>query len=422
VAGKNIKKSNKLTQKPKVVRGVIGGQPIDVTESNADWIGTTKYTTIQKMRRSSPQIEGLLNALKDPIRTAIWKIKANNTIDEIVKFVYDNFFVINNFGNNLEDVLLHLDYGYMPFEKEYVADMGKYWLKLHSRLPFSIVYWDYDYQKGIVNKCLQMTTAGTAEIPFEKLFIITNKKEGLSPEGTSILRPLYKNFILSQEVEVGSADGLLKNIMGIPVVTVPDQITPEDEEEIDTFMQKLNSSPNTYMKEKGDVKFRLQGVEGSLPDPEPFLDRMDNGMNNSQNAGMLNLSTTNRGSRAVGTTLAQPFYNRVAAIAKKIADSYNELIKEMVDLNFNTETYPTLVASGISAKDVSDKVYSLSQMKDFLGKYAPAIAEWLLDSYEIPTDVTLNQNPDNNQNPNENPQNQKPEDNMQNQTNQNGGK
>lgn len=418
----DVKKSNKLMRKPKVVRGIVGGQPIDVTESNADWTGTTKYTTIQKMRRSSPQIEGLLNALKDPIRTAIWKIKSNGATDEIVKFIHDNFFVVNNFGNTLEDALLHLDYGYIPFEKEYIADMGKYWLKLHSRLPFSIVYWDYDYQKGIVNKCLQITTAGSAEIPFEKLFIITNKKEGLSPEGTSILRPLYKNFILSQEVEVGSADGLLKNIMGIPVVTIPDQVTPEDEEEIDTFMQHLNSSPNTYMKEKGDVKFRLQGVEGSLPDPEPFLDRMDNGMNNSQNAGMLSLSTTNRGSRAVGTTLAQPFYNRVAAIAKKIADSYNELIKEMVDLNFNTEVYPTLVASGISAKDVSDKVYSLSQMKDFLGSYAPAIAEWLLDSYEIPTDVKPNQNLDNNQNSNENPQNQKPEDNSQNQTNQNGGK
>lgn len=382
---------NKLTQKPKAVKGIIGGQPLDITEANSDWSGATKYTTIQKMRKTSPQIEGLLNALKDPIRTAIWKVKSNGAADEIVKFVHNDLFVVNNFGNILEEILLYLDYGYMLFEKEYIADMGKYWLKLHSRLPFSIVYWDYDYQKGTINHCLQITTAGSHEIPFEKLFIITNKREGLSPEGTSILRALYKNYVLSQEVEVGSADGLLKNIMGIPVVNLPDQIAPEDEEEVDQFMQKLNVSPNTYMKEKGEVKFRLQGVEGSLPDPEPFLDRMDNGMNNSQNAGMLSLATTNRGSRAVGTTLAQPFYNRIAAIAKKIADSYNELIKEMVDLNFKTDVYPTLVASGISAKDVSDKVYSLSQMKEFLGQYSQAIAEWLLDSYEIPIDTNLDE-------------------------------
>ena len=365
---------------------IKGGQTLQRVDNNDLWTNpTSKYRIIFDMRNTSPMIRGLLNAVKDPIKTAIWKINPNGAKKEIADYVNENFFIRTNFFEFLNYALYFLDYGYMAFEKEWIVDKGKYYLKLHPRMPFSIVFWTYDYKKGTVVSATQMTTSGTVDIPMKNLFLLINDRQTLNPEGQSILRPLYRAYVLSEEVEVATADGLKKNAMGIPIAQYPDNIDPDDEKKVENFLKGIYSSPNAYFMEKGDIHFRFQGVEGRTANPEPFLNKLNSDVFNSQSAGIFTLSTANRGSRAVGTTLAPPFYNRIASIASAMSYAINDLIKEMVDLNFKTDVYPKIMASGISAKDIVEKAYAIAAVKDFL--QGVDITQYLLDGFEIPITV-----------------------------------
>jgi len=279
-------------------------------------------------------------------------------------------------------------------------------------MPFTIVSWDYDTKKGEVLCANQITTNETVKIDYKNLLVISNNRQTLNPEGQSILRPLYRAFVLSEEVEVAAADGLKKNLMGIPIASVPDTIGEEDEKGIKTFLQGINSNPFAYAIEKGEVKIRFQGVEGQVADPAPFLNKLNSDINNSQLAGILSLSTSNRGSRAVGGTLAPPFYNRVAAISYALSRSLNELIKEMVNLNFTTEIYPTIVPSGISAKDIVEKAYAIAALRDEL--QGVDLREYLLNAFEIPVEVDKDVEKDDKEKPEEKPsENNTGEDNTQ---------
>jgi len=336
-------------------------------------------------------IVSLLNAVKDPIKTAIWKVNPNGADQSVIDYIQENFFTRMNFYEFLNYALYFLDYGFMVFEKEWIADKGKYYVTLHPRMPFSIVSWSYDTKKGKVLSATQVTTSGSVEIPFKNLFILSNERQTLNPEGQSILRPLYRAYVLEEEVEVASADGLKKNAMGIPIAHYPDNISEDDEKKIEGFLKGIYSNPSAYFMEKGeDVHFRFQGVEGATANPEPFLNKLSADVNNSQSAGMLSLSTSNRGSRAVGSTLAPPFYSRIAAIASSISFTINNLIKEMVDMNFTTQVYPKIMASGISAKDMVEKAYAIAALKDQL--QGVDLRQYILDGFEIPITVKEEQN------------------------------
>jgi len=66
------------------VSKIAGGTTLSSIDSNATWSGTTKYVTIFRMVNTSPTINSLLNAIKDPIRTAIWKVNPNGAEQKVV--------------------------------------------------------------------------------------------------------------------------------------------------------------------------------------------------------------------------------------------------------------------------------------------------------------------------------------------------
>jgi len=374
----NKKKVNKLV-----------GRPLIRNDNNPNWTSNERFSIIADMINTSSRIEGLLNAIKDPIKTAIWKVKDNGASARVVKYVEDWLFNELNFYKLLNDVLKYLDYGSMIFEKVYVPKKGRHYIELQPRYPYTILTWNVDTEKNKIISVTQMTAGGSVEIPYKKLFLIVNDWEGLTPIGKPIVRTLYRDFVLEREITVAAATGLKRNLMGIPVAHYPDSITADDEKQILEMLQQITVSDKAYFAEKGDVEFRFQAIEGNLPKPDGLLDYLWQSTNASQSANMLSLATSNRGSRAVGNSLAPPFYNRIAAIARDISMAFNELIKEAVEINFNTDKYPTIVASGISAKDFSDKAYALAALKDVvLNDLTPeekeSLKTYIFEAFEIP--------------------------------------
>ena len=376
-----MKKTKKINE--------LQGRPILRNDINTQWTADERYQIIAEMINSSSRIEGLLNAIKDPIKTAIWKIKPNGASARIVKFVNDWIFNELDFYGQLNDILKYLDYGAMYFEKVYVPLKGKDYIYLQPRYPYTVISWNIDYEKNKIISMVQSVASGSVEIPYNKIFLIVNDWEGITPIGKSIIRSLYRDFVLEKDISVAAATGLKRNLMGIPVAHYPDSITEEDEKEIVQMLENITSTDAAYFAEKGDVQFRFQAIEGTLPRPDGMLEYLWQSTNASQSANMLSLASSNRGSRAVGTSLAPPFYNRIASIAKNITTAFNKLIKEAVDLNFNTDKYPSLVASGISAKDFTEKAYALAALKDVLfSNMTPEeqqnLKTYILEAFEIP--------------------------------------
>jgi len=350
-------------------------------EYNTAWDINNKYNTIYEMTNTDPEIYGLLNGIKDPIITALWKVDANGADKLETDIVTDMVMNRWDLPSLIEKALYFLDYGYMIFEKKFYNE-HYYYVDLLERMPYSFIKWEYDFAETKIVQGTQQVGGETKVVPFKKLLVITNHRDSLSPEGHSILRPLYKSHILSQQVEVAAADGMTRNLMGIPTAAVPAQISKDDEDKILEELQALESKPNAAFIEKGGVELHIKGVEGNLPDPNALLTRFANEKVASQSAELLNLSTSNRGSRAAGTSLAPLYYMRVAAIAQKVVTALNSVINELGVMNFNSIVHPKLVCSGISAKDVVEKLYALAQVKDLFG--GKDISSWLLDVLEIP--------------------------------------
>jgi hypothetical protein len=380
--------ATKKKKPTKQLKAQFKGRPLYRKENNPDWKSNQRYSIIADMINTSSRVNGLLNSIKDPIKTAIWKVDPNGADQAVVDYVNEWVFDRLRYYKFLTNVLKFLDYGYMTFEKVYYVDEGKDWIDLQPRFPYTIIQWDIDTQKNKINGAIQAVAGGSVTIPFKRLFLIVNEPEGLTPIGKSILRSLYRDYILEDKITVAAATGLYRNLMGIPVANYPDSIAPDDEQKITEMLENVASSDNGYFAEKGDVHFRFQAVEGSLPKPDGLLTYLWQAMNSSQSANMLSLATSNRGSRAVGSSLAPPFYNRIAAIAKDISNSFQEVINEAVDMNFNTTVYPKLVASGITAKDFTEKAYAIAALRDFFQNLDPeqskALTQYIFDAFEIP--------------------------------------
>lgn len=356
--------------------GVSGTSVYNGFISDTDYVpeltGSRAIETYDSMRKSDGVVKAALLACELPIRSANWYIESFSDDEkdkEVADFVYECLFnkMTITWDDFLRQALLCLPFGFMVFEKVFtvVNYEGKNmigWRKFAPRLPLSIAKWTTkEGEDGIT----QMSNSGEeTSIPIDKLLIFTHDKEGDNWNGTSVLRSAYRPWFFKEHIEKINAIVFERQGLGIPYVKLPKNATAQDRSMADELLENMRANEEARLIEPGgDWEIGFKDTKSTqLKDPDLSIKRYNREILISVLAQFLDLGSES-GSRSLSEDHSSTFHNNLISIAHLIRDNINKYaIKQLVDLNFNTDRYPTLEFSHIGVTNYSDIATSLSSL------------------------------------------------------------
>lgn len=96
-----------------------------------------------------------------------------------------------------------------------------------------------------------------------------------SPEGMSVLRPVYSSLVVFENIQYGAGQTMFISGTGWPVLSVPDYQNKKDKkkEEIKgNFLSQVGSKPGMVKDTETNVEFK--GAEGKAMNPQPYHEMM----------------------------------------------------------------------------------------------------------------------------------------------------
>ena len=345
-----------------------------VTEPMA-WSGQQRVATVNRMRVDA-QVDSLCSSLIMPIMRMKWELNPNGARDEVVQQISTDLGIPVKGSteapkrsrrrfkhrDHLEHALLALWYGHMFFEQ--VPDTENFDLatdgwrlrKLAPRMPGSIDQIHTARDGGLAG-ISQIGWAGSVtpkrrnglglagvnepQIPVGSLVAYVWKREGSNWAGRSMLRSLYRDWVLKDRaLRVDS----IKNErfgMGIPTATAP---VGGDPTQYAKLAQSIRASEFGGVGLDNGASIGVEGIRGTLPDVMASIRYYDESMARSFMAMVIQLGQTQTGSRALGETFADFFQMLVEAVANWYADTTNEhVIEDLVDWNFGEDEQAPLL-------------------------------------------------------------------------------
>jgi len=368
--------------------GVTGGLAVDgdakgatsfvvePLDPNPDLHFPASIPVFDEMRRTNSDVGSLLSSINLPILAARWQLTGEGVRPEVEAFVRSEIGlglpgVARErrrkqgivFTEHLETALLALPFGFMPFEQVYEAGPPTpeqegigiptvlHLRKLAPRLPRTVsqIHVARDGGlAGISQPPLDPKAKDDIFIPVDRLVYYCHKREGADWSGTSILRTIYGNWMISDKLLRLSAQIIERNGMGIPTVYYG---TNGNKQEAEALVQGLRAGATAGMAlPDGDYKAELMGVTGSTVDPLPLMKRLDEKIAESALA-MFKTLGHDSGARSLGDTFVDIFTQSVQSIADFYAEVFTEhVIRDLVELNFGVdEPYPVLTPGDLSA-------------------------------------------------------------------------
>jgi len=201
----------------------FGGQLMQM-DYNVTLQGPQGYAEYDKMRLSDGQVKAALTVIKLPLLNADWYVEpaSDSPLDKEIAERLERGLkeeMTTPWQAMLRQILLHLDYGSMPFEKVWEVRDGLVMLrKLAPRLPRTITQWLIDEKGGLAGiKQGASFSSGWKEvdIPVEKLLVFVNELEGSNWRGISILRAAWKHWLYKEGYERVQSIAIEKRATGI---------------------------------------------------------------------------------------------------------------------------------------------------------------------------------------------------------------
>lgn len=341
---------------------IMSGLLRDPGEYNADLVGMAGYQTFEKMRRSDGQVAATLAAIKLPIRSAHWTVRAPEDATpaetEATDFARECFLEELDLDAAIRNALLMLDFGVAAHEDVWYVDGNRYRLrKLAPRLPITFYRW---LTKPGTDELAALEQQGwrgetfvmSASIPVEQLAIFTFEMEGANFAGRSLLRPMYKHWYMKDGMYRVDAIAQERNGMGVPFVKMGANASKEDRAIARGWVQALAAHEKAGIVLPGpDWDFGLKGVEGTTRDPKDSITHHNLQISMAALEMFLTLGQTQTGARALGETMSDFFSMSVQATANQIAKTITQTsLKRLIDYNdFGgpVERYPQLVPAEI---------------------------------------------------------------------------
>ena len=326
-----------------------------------------------QMRRSDPQVGAVLQAVYSSIIAASWVVEPASEASqdvEIAKFIEYNLFparreidteqlFMTPWTQTLRNILLHVPFGYMVMEKVFTSSEGKIVLEdLAPRLPRTIAEFKYEKKGNVLLEVVQKVSGTKYQIPAEKCIIFTFNKEGTNAAGISMLRTLYKPWAIKDDLEKIQAIMFERYGVGIPVGTVGERSKSGDDDfdAMESALGNIASNEEGYLVLPNGQEINMLGNgTTTAPDILSAIKYYDNQIAIAYHAMFMMLGSTNSGNRALGETFMDFFLTTVQSIGDSVADTLNnELVPELVQLNFTAVNFPRLVMLPI--QDVDFKV------------------------------------------------------------------
>lgn len=373
-------------------------------EYNRTLTGITGYKTYDVMRRSDSTVRQALQIVKLPLQSATRKIEPARDKDgnitpkaqKYADFIEDQLFNKIDFDQFMKEGLGWYDFGFAVFEKVFKLDKfeGATVIgldKIASRKQITITNWEtQDGYEGVTQK----TSGGTiVSIPRQKLVVFTFDKEGDNYEGISLLRSIYKDWDIKDNLVLVNAMALEKHGMGMPIVRERDDQTasPQDQAEAEAVLSNVRANEKSFMKIPKTMEVEMLDMKGSTTkEIIPTLNYHDGRIMAGVLARFMELGgSSGTGSQSLSTDLSSIFMKSEETAGKQFAAViYNDIIKQLIDLNFSdgeSVGYPKLTFNDIADDDTVALSTSLSNLSNAGLLTADAdIEEDLRSRYNLP--------------------------------------
>jgi len=401
----------------------------------------------RQMSENDATISTILFAIEMSLRSVDWRIDPNpenDTSDEDIEFIEGVLFrdMDCSFLNFVAEALSFLTYGWSIHEKVFklrqgdspankmhrsIFNDGKIGIRRLSLRPQSSLHrWLFDDMGNVEGFEQFTTTSGIVKIPIDKCFYIRTPSIEGAPEGRSMLRGAYRSWFLMKNLEEVESNAIERELNGLPVIYVPQELLARASEGDQGAMNALNK----YNEAARDVKFNKQGSlvlpsdcfqnqDGSLTTNRKVLFELaaSNGTRNIDTNTVINRyqasimrtvmadfillgsSSASSGSYSLGMERSQLFADVLSGWLDLITDAFNkQVMTQLWAVNgMNIDNCPVLSHGPInreSLASLSDYIKNLAaagmplfpdqELESFLRKQAdlPEISEELDDIRE----------------------------------------
>jgi hypothetical protein len=356
--------------------------------------GTQGSRTYRSMRVDDPHIRGLRKAQNLPLIQASAEIDPSDPDDPdaVAKadFVREVLIADYPFRSFVSDSMLAIDYGFACFEIVWYRDSrtGKVRCRLELRPSSSIAPSDIAVVNGTIDHVVQRPLdGGEKTIPGDKLVWFAHDKEGAAFQGVPILRSMYRSWKIKRELEQ-ELPSAVRRLAGIPDITYHGTLPDDAKTQLKQIGERIGLSADGYALHPDTAVVQLLTGNASISDILEAIKAQDQALSAACQAQVFDLGTSNAGSRALGTTLADLFANGVQAEAKYREDVVNAsggVIHQLVAFNFqNDENRPTLRFGHVQAVDMKSFAQALLTVGQAFQYLPEDMQEWARSEMNAP--------------------------------------
>lgn len=415
-AGPTTEKGSELNNPPGNISGGLGmGAPSwsyfhagDDLEHVPDlkWLPNGQgLVGVYHRMRSDSQVQGLYLGATLPIRRYGFFIEPNGARDEVVGAIAKDYnlpirgkenqprgrtqrrFVFHDW---LRHALLALLYGHMYFEQVgEIRDDGLWHLrKLGVRMPQSISRINLDRDGSllsIVQRGMGTTLGGRERnLAIDRILAMVWEREGANWTGRSMLRGIYKNFLLKDTtLRVGAIN--IERAGGVPVIEGPKGATPEDLAELGKMARAFRVGANAGGAIPNGAQLTLARAAGGHEAVE-YIKLQNEEMARGWLEMFLNLGQAgSHGSYAMSNDFIDYTLNTQEVVAQWVCDTFNEhMIEDHVTWNWGEdEPAPLLVF-----KRTDDRQMAISDLVSLIDKGVIMVDDeleaWIREEYRMP--------------------------------------
>lgn len=372
----------------------------------------------EKMRKSDAQVFATLLACELPIRSTKRFIDAardeNNEVtpeaEEVARFVSDALFQKMTITRDslLLEILTMLPFGFSVFEKIRKAEGDKIILeKIASRKQSTIrrrqtsLWYAWIEQRLQFSDDVEYEKNWFVDIPAEKLLIFTFRQEGDNYEGVSILRSSYKHRRFKEELYKFDAVKHERQSVWIPIIRPWSQATDEDIALCEEIVENIRANESWWIvmpwpkEEWRNFEFANMNA-WSTSDLRSSINHHNREIAKNILAQFVELWNTESWSRALSEDQSDFFLLWLTAIANNICDIFNRfLIPELVDYNFNVESYPHLKFNKLWSVDYQTLSSALSTLaSSWMITADEKLETHLRDVFDLPSKMETTQSED----------------------------
>lgn len=418
---------------PTTERGTLA-DPANITAFNAKPYGWSRFVSdsmehvpelqwqpnggglvaVYHMMRGDAQVQGLYLASTLPVRRYTYHFEPNSAREEIItKWARDYNIPIKGQEDKprgrMKNRFKHLDhqrhaflailYGHM-FMEQYgtIGPDGKWHVrKLGPRMPSTIREIRVDKDGGL-RSIVQNTRnnggmvnltpawmAGSTEIKINRLLAYVWEQEGGDWTGRSMLRGIYKNWLMKDRVlRVGAIN--IERAGGVPIVRAPRGALKSDMNNLSKMAQQFKVGEDAGGAIPHDAELILAQAAGGA-DAVEYVKLMNEEMGRGWLLMFMNLGQTTSGSRALGGSQMNFALNAHETIAGWYCDTFNEhQLEDDAEWNYQLADDETVPFLSYSRNDDSQLAIKdlVSAIDSGLVVLDEGIRSWFRDLYRMP--------------------------------------